>query len=186
MEGWIKIHRKILKWEWYTTPNMFFIFTHLLLTVNYEDSRYKGKVIKRGQRIFGYRKLSAETGISVQSVRTCIERLKSTHEITLESTHQYSIVTVCKYEEYQINEKDINTQSNTPTNMQATHDQHTTNTTLRNKEEKKGRIKKEDSISYFSEAEMENSKPEEGRAEPDPPEKVKEIEDFKKMLLENY
>lgn len=40
--------------------------------------------------------------------------------------------------------------------------------------------------SFFSEAELENSKPEEGTIEPDPPEKVKEIEDFKKMLMDNY
>jgi hypothetical protein len=136
MEGWIKLHRKITEWEWYTTPNMFQLFLHLLLTVNYEDDRWEGMTIKRGQRIFGYRKLSQETGISIQSIRTCLKRLKSTQEVTIKSTRKYSLITICKYEEYQINEKECNTQTNTQTNTQLTHNQHNLKN-IRSKEVKK-------------------------------------------------
>lgn len=136
MEGWVKLHRKIIKWEWYDIPNMFHLFLHLILTANYKDDNWHGNIIKRGQRMFGYRKLSQETGISIQTIRTCLTRLQSTHEITLQSTHHYSIVTICKYEEYQLNEENNNTEINTPTNNQLTTNQHTTNTTLRSKEEK--------------------------------------------------
>ena len=35
--GFIKLHRKILKWEWYDEPNTMRLFIHLLLTASIED-----------------------------------------------------------------------------------------------------------------------------------------------------
>ena len=32
MSGWIKLHRKITEWEWYSDANTFRVFMHLLLT----------------------------------------------------------------------------------------------------------------------------------------------------------
>lgn len=122
--GWIKLYRKMTQWEWYKTPHMFHLFGHLLLTANRKDEKWKGKTIKRGQRMFGYRKLSQETGISVRSIRTCIERLKSTHEVTIESTQQYSIVTVCNYEDYQSIQSINDTRSDTDADKRPTHDRH--------------------------------------------------------------
>jgi hypothetical protein len=136
MEGWIKLHRKILKWEWFTTPNMFHLFSYLLLSANFEDKEWQGRIIKRGQIVIGRDTLSANTGISVQSIRTCIERLKSTNEITIKSTNKFSIITICKYEDYQIIEDRTNQQINQPANQQLTNNQPTTNHILRSKEEK--------------------------------------------------
>ena len=44
-----------------------------------------------------YDKLAAETRLSVQSVRTAINHLKSTGEVTYQSTSQYGLVTVNNY-----------------------------------------------------------------------------------------
>ncbi len=104
MEGWIKLHRKIMQWEWYKIPNMYHLFSHLLLSANHEDGKWQGIDIKRGELITGLKAMNANTGISIQSIRTCIERLKSTGEITIKSTNKYSIITLCNYEEYQFNE----------------------------------------------------------------------------------
>ena len=52
MEGWIKLHRKILDWEWYTDAPVRILFEHLLLTANSEDKKWRGMTIKRGQTIF--------------------------------------------------------------------------------------------------------------------------------------
>jgi preprotein translocase subunit SecF len=184
MEGWIKLHRKLLKWEWFTTPNMLQLFIYLILSANFEDGKFQGKEIKRGQLITGRIKLSQETGLSVQSVRSCLERLKSTGEITIQTTNKHSTITICNYDEYQINSNDINQQINQLLNQQSTNNQPATNHILRIKEEdKNSRIKKE-SNSFFSEEELENAKPEEGITLPDPEEKVKEMNDFMKMLME--
>ena len=51
MEGWIKLHRKILDWEWYDDINTKVLFLHLLLTANHEEQKWRGKIIERGQLI---------------------------------------------------------------------------------------------------------------------------------------
>lgn len=53
MSGWIKLHRKITEWEWYSDANTFRVFMHLLLTANYEDKRWRNIDVKRGQIITG-------------------------------------------------------------------------------------------------------------------------------------
>ncbi len=128
--GWIKIHRKLLEWEWADEPNMVALWIHLLLNANLTDKKYRGKTIPRGSFKTSLNELSAETGLSKQKLRTCLERLKSTHEITQQTTHEYSIITICKYDTYQLVEKKSNTPINTQGNIQATHEQHTSNTPI--------------------------------------------------------
>jgi len=100
-EGWIKLHRRFLDWEWFTTPNMVRLFTFLLVAANHEDGRWQGVEVKRGQLVTGRQSLSAKTGISERSIRTCLARLEQTGEITQKSTNKFSIITVCKYSDYQ-------------------------------------------------------------------------------------
>ena len=40
MSGWIKIHRQILEWEWYSDTNTFRVFLHLLLKANHKEKKY--------------------------------------------------------------------------------------------------------------------------------------------------
>jgi len=127
MEGWIKLHRKILNWEWYRDDNVFKVFIYLLLSANHEDNKWKGISLKRGQLVAGRNSISANTGISVQSVRTCLNRLKSTSEITIKPTNKYSIITITKYEDYQFSDKQINQQNNQEANLQSTSNQPATN-----------------------------------------------------------
>jgi len=61
-QGWIKLHRKFLEWEWANMPEMVSIFIHLLLRANYEDGKWRGISIKRGQFITGRNTLSKTTG----------------------------------------------------------------------------------------------------------------------------
>jgi len=99
--GWICMHRKILDWEWYGDSKMFHLFFHLCASANYEDSQWKGRVVKKGQLITGRKKLSSETGISEWSVRTCLGRLVKSGEITIQLTGKFSVITICNYNKYQ-------------------------------------------------------------------------------------
>lgn len=121
--GFIVIHRKIINWEWYHDTNTFCLFIHLLLTANYEERRFMGQIIKRGQRVASYRTLAEETGLSVQNVRTAINHLKSTNEVTSYSTSKYTVFTVVNYAKYQ-DKQQANQQT---ANKQLTNDQQTTN-----------------------------------------------------------
>lgn len=99
--GFVKIHRSLLCWEWYHNKNTCRLFLHLILTANYEDKKWQGKIIKRGQRVTSLSKLASETDMTVREVRTALKNLKTTGEVTSESTSNYSIITIKNYDKYQ-------------------------------------------------------------------------------------
>lgn len=102
MDSWfIKIHRKILDWEWYDDINTTRLFTHLLFTVNWEDKKWHGIEIKRGEKLTSRDKLASESGLTPQQVRTALDKLKSTNEVTSKTTNKYTIVRLTNYELYQ-------------------------------------------------------------------------------------
>jgi len=141
MASFITVDRKILKWEWYQDVKVFHLFLYFLLRANWEDGRWKGIDVKRGQLITGRLQLSKDTGLSEMEVRTCQNKLKKTGEITIKSTSKYSIITICKYDTYQNKFDNSNQQVNHQINQQLTNNQPTTNqqittnNTLNNKEE---------------------------------------------------
>jgi hypothetical protein len=102
-DGWIKIHRKFLDWEWYDKSEMVHLFLHLLLNASVSNKRWHNTPVNRGQLITGRKKLSEETGISQQTVRTCLQRLVETGEIEITPTNKFSIITICNYDSYQDN-----------------------------------------------------------------------------------
>lgn len=104
--GWLKIHRKMLKWGWYGDTNVTRLFLHCLLKANYEDREWRGLTVERGSFVTSLHTISSETGLSAQSIRTAMDKLKSTGEITIKATNRYTIITVCKYDDYQLTIKD--------------------------------------------------------------------------------
>jgi archaellum component FlaD/FlaE len=121
MSGWIKLHRQITDWEWYDDHNTFRLFMHLLLKANHKERSYRGVKIEVGCIMTGRELLSKETGLSVQQIRTCLERLKSTNEITIKSNKQGTIIQVVKYKDYQV------TTNESTTNQPTSNQQVTTN-----------------------------------------------------------
>ena len=101
MEGWIKLHRKMLDWEWFSDYKTLSVFIYLLLSANHSQKKWRGVVIEKGQCLTSSMKIADATGLSRQQVRTAIEHLKATNEITIQSTKQYTIVTILKYDSYQ-------------------------------------------------------------------------------------
>ena len=119
--GFIVIHRKILDWEWWNDTNTTRLFFYLILKANWEDKKWRGITVKRGQVITGIFKLGQQTKMTVQQTRTALSKLKSTNEITIQSTNEYSLVTINKYNKYQ----DTNQQNNKrTTNEQQTSNHH--------------------------------------------------------------
>lgn len=126
MQGWIKLHRKFIEWEWYDDLKTKHLFLHLLLSANHKDKSWRGIMIKRGQLLTGRKKLAENAKLSEQSIRTSLKRLKSTNEISIKSTSKYSIITLMKWDEYQIKD-------DKPTNEQpASNQQVTTNKNVKN------------------------------------------------------
>jgi DNA replication protein DnaD len=100
--SWIKLHKKITDWQWYGKSETFHLFIHCLINANYKDGYYQGRLIKRGQLVVGRKKLAEKLGLSERNVRTCLNDLKTTNELTIITTNKYSIITICKYDSYQM------------------------------------------------------------------------------------
>lgn len=124
--GWIKTYRKLQEWEWYTDSHMVHLFIHLLLEANHRDRRWRGITIKRGQVLTSRGKLSFETGISERTIRTCLKRLKATNEVTIQSTNRFTLITICNYGSYQVEENGGDQQSDQPSDQRPTSDRPAT------------------------------------------------------------
>jgi len=120
MSGWIKIHRQILDWEWYSDNNAFRVFMHLILKANHKDKRFKGMELKAGSVVTSRDILALETGLSVQQIRTALDKLKSTNEITIETSSKGTVIQVVNYAKYQLSTSEI-------TNEQPASNQQVTN-----------------------------------------------------------
>ena len=145
--GWIKLHRKIVDWEWYDDGNVFRLFMHFLLNANTKDCRWHGMDIKRGQLIISSEDISKKLHFTRQQYRTALNKLKSTNEITTKSTNKNTIVTICKYDSYQRCE-DSNQPTEQPTeqpssNQQTTNKQPSSNQHYNNKNNKNIRNKED-------------------------------------------
>lgn len=141
--GFILIHRKLLDWEWYDDMKTTRLFMHLLLTANYKDYNWHGTIIKRGQVLISLRNLAFDSGLSLQAVRTAILKLKSTHELTHQTTHHFSIITIINYNTYQIQANKTTHQ----TTHQSTSQQHTINTPLYKEGKERKELKEDVSFS---------------------------------------
>ncbi|HNX63215.1 MAG TPA: hypothetical protein PKN45_11290 [Candidatus Limiplasma sp.] len=91
----------MLDWEWSDDPNTLSVFIHLLLGVSFAPKRWRGREILPGQIVTSITSLSKKTGMSVRSVRTSLNHLKTTGEVTSESTNGYSVITVVNWAKYQ-------------------------------------------------------------------------------------
>lgn len=119
MEWYIKLHRQLLWWEWYDDINTKVLFIHLLLKANHKKWKWRGIDIYPWEHITWRISLSDETWLTQQQIRTSLNKLKSTNEITIKTTNKYSIIKLNKWNDYQ--------QSNQQDNQQITNNQPASN-----------------------------------------------------------
>lgn len=133
MSGWIKIHRKFLDWQWFNKSEAVHLFMYLVLRANHADNQWQGIKINKGQFITSFGKISSDTGISVQTIRTLLKKFEKTNEINIQTTNKYSIITICKYDSYQ-GENGIENKQTT-IKQQSNNNQLTTNKNDNNNKE---------------------------------------------------
>ena len=129
-QGYIKLFRQIVDWEWYDDIPTCRLFIHLLLKVNHVDRNWQGKKIERGSCITSFASLNAETKLSVEQIKRALKNLQKTGEIKKISTNQNTLIIVTKYDDYQCftnidNKQTTNEQHED--NMQKTNEQQTDN-----------------------------------------------------------
>ena len=107
-DGWIKLNRKMLNWEWYTDLPTKSLFIHLLLTVSTSATTWRGRAIKAGARAANLPTLIGETGMDERSLKRAIANLELTRDIEIvrESPNdRHWIIRVVNWPKYQCRDK---------------------------------------------------------------------------------
>ena len=97
----VKVDRNILQWRWYQDANTMRVFIHLILMANVKDHDFEKITIHRGELVTSLTSLSKQLKMSVRSVRTSLEHLKSTGEVTSRNYPHYQVISIAEYDRYQ-------------------------------------------------------------------------------------
>lgn len=106
-KGWIKLHRSLLDWEWYDDHNATRLLVHLLISVNYEEKKWKGIIIPKGSIICSWSNLADAVGFTEMQCRTAMKKLEKSGEVTRKVTNKYQLVSLSKWEKFQLDCNDV-------------------------------------------------------------------------------
>lgn len=105
MDGWIKLHRKLLDWQWFHSPNHLKLFLVLLFRCNFKKSKWRQETVLPGQILTGSNQLAEWSNLSKSTVYRVLKDLESTGELERKTTNKYTIITITNWSQYQIDEK---------------------------------------------------------------------------------
>ncbi|MGP4070636.1 DnaD domain-containing protein [Halobacillus sp. B29] len=121
MQGWLKLHRKILQSEIFENEKLLKIFIYCLTKSSHKNTESRvgrQKVqLKPGQFIFGRKKAAVELNMNESTVRDYFEILEEDGVISIDSTNKYSVITVDNWAIYQSNDEEYDNKT-TPDNQQ--------------------------------------------------------------------
>jgi len=102
MSGWIKLHRSLKDWEWWDDHNATRLLIYLLVSVNYEQKKWKGITIEPGSLITSYDKLAYACGMTSKQVRGAMQKLENSGETARKRARDGQLVTLVKWEKMQV------------------------------------------------------------------------------------
>ena len=139
-EGYILLDRNILEWKWWQKHNVLIVFIWLLLKAQFHDSHFGGARIERGQVATTLGNIGSANKLSVQEVRTSLNSLKSTGEITITRHSRFLVITIVNYDKYQNLTRKPTIKQQSRNNQSTINQQHTnTYNTLNTRKRSKGR-----------------------------------------------
>ena len=98
---WIKLPRNFQNWRWYKESNMVHLYLYLVMNANLLSENYFDINIKRGEIMISLSRLSTDTNLSIKTLRTCLDRLKRTHEIEYRNLNHGRIIIIVNYDMFQ-------------------------------------------------------------------------------------
>lgn len=100
-QGWVKLHRRLLDWQWYKDVPVRIVFEHLLLTANHKEGRFAGHDVPVGSTVTGRKSLADQTGLTEKQVRNALKKLENTGELAIKRASKFSIISIVKWSDYQ-------------------------------------------------------------------------------------
>jgi len=153
--GYVKLWRKSLDAGWLQNSKLWAFWCWCLMKASYKEYDLivgcQQVHLMPGDFVFGRKAAAKELRISEQTIRTLLNFLKTSRNLTTKTTNKFSIISIINWSTYQEDENQINQQTNQP----LTNNQPATNHKQTLKELK---ALKENTISDFSLPE--NIKPE--------------------------
>lgn len=98
---YIKMDRNLRFWRWFKNPKTVLVWIWLIMSANVEDHDFERETIHRGEVATSRKSISAATGLTENEVRTALDHLKSTGEITSRIRPKYQVITILRYCDYQ-------------------------------------------------------------------------------------
>ena len=109
VDGWIKVYRELLTKPIWTnsTPEQKVVLITLLLMANHEDAEWdwggKRFKVKKGEFVTSLESIRKSAGkrVSIQQIRTALDRFKTMQFLTYKATKSGRTITILNYEKYQ-------------------------------------------------------------------------------------
>lgn len=100
--GYVKMHRSIAEWGWYTDVPTKVVFLHLLVTANWKPGMFLGFQVEPGSTVTSHQQIADGCGLTLKQVRRAVENLKATGEIVVSGAGRGQLVTLTGWAMYQI------------------------------------------------------------------------------------
>lgn len=100
-KGYIKLHRKLLNWEWWDDGLMVKAWIYCLLNATYKDIEWKGVKVVRGSFVTSLRHMAEDLDCTYRMVRSVLARLKESKNIDYKSFNTHTLIVIVNYEAYQ-------------------------------------------------------------------------------------
>jgi hypothetical protein len=116
MDGWIKLHRKLLDNCIAKKPAYLSLWVILLLMAQHKESTFiwnnKKQVLKKGQLITGRKSLSKRTGIAESQIYKILNFFEMEQQIEQQKTNKFTLITIVNWNAYQQEEQVTEQQGN--------------------------------------------------------------------------
>lgn len=102
MTSWIKLHRQILEWEHFTEPTVLQVWVCLLALTKPRQHRVHGVYVHPNEVLISYRDLHEITGLAIGTVKSAIDKLRNTGEISVQVIQGAgTLVRIEKFQQFQ-------------------------------------------------------------------------------------
>ena len=109
MEGWVKLHRKLLEATIFQNPNLLKFWIWCLLKASHKEHKERVGLqeitLHSGQFVFGRNKAALELDMTPSTVYKYLKIMEKEQLITIESNNKFSVVSIVKWEFYQSEDK---------------------------------------------------------------------------------
>lgn len=98
---YIKMDRNLRFWRWFKSPKTVLVWIWLIMSANIEDHDFERETIRRGEVATSRKSISTATGLTEREVRTALDHLKATGEVSVRIRPKYQVITILRYNDYQ-------------------------------------------------------------------------------------